>query len=386
MDPEAISSDSHVAAAIATRRRSNSVSDDYSVQRTNDDATQCKYFAVQKGYWKDDFISRFANSSANVAEARRFPEISMGYWARTAAVEKYVREFLTEFDENVQVISLGNNFYKDNNQAFWEFAEQRYSQKDNSIKKIKFSSFIFFKDYVSFFSILSSYLLGCGFDTLFWRLASSGTKLAKYVEVDFSSVTSKKIRHILKPVGPGSIDLKKSFSSEAVVSHHADLHAGNYHLVGADLRQANELNQKLATCQLDHDLPTIFIAECVLVYMSADSSSSLLKQIVDNFRKPAFVNYEQFRTSDAFTKVMEQNLGERGIQLHGLEMCESAEKQEERFRTAGFKTVKVLDMNQVFNTFLDKEEVSRIANIEKLDEMELLEQLLAHYCIVFARF
>lgn len=47
MDPEALSSDSHVAAAIATRRRSNSVSDDYSVQRTNDDATQSKYFAVQ---------------------------------------------------------------------------------------------------------------------------------------------------------------------------------------------------------------------------------------------------------------------------------------------------------------------------------------------------
>lgn len=64
--------------------------------------------------------------------------------------------------------------------------------------------------------------------------------------------------------------------------------------------------------------------------MSADSSTALLKQIVSQFKQPAFVNYEQFRTSDAFTKVMEQNLGDRGIQLHGLEMCESAEKQEER--------------------------------------------------------
>ncbi|CAO4369790.1 unnamed protein product [Caenorhabditis nigoni] len=330
MDPEAISSDSHVAAAIATRRRSNSVSDDYSVQRTNDDATQCKYFAIQKGYWKDDFIGRFANSSANVAEARRFPEISMGYWARTAAIEKYVRGFLEEFNGNAQVVSFG-----------------------------------------------------CGFDTLFWRLVSSGAKLAKYVEVDFSSVTSKKIRHILKP--GGSVDLKKSFESEAVVSHHADLHAGNYHLIGADLRQTSELEQKLATCQLDHDIPTIFIAECVLVYMSSNASSSLLKNLVSQFRQPAFVNYEQFRTSDAFTRVMEQNLGERGIQLHGLEMCESAEKQEERFRNAGFKSVKVMDMNQIFNQFLDQDEVARIRTIEMLDEMELLEQLLAHYCVVFAR-
>ncbi|CAA84295.1 Leucine carboxyl methyltransferase 1 [Caenorhabditis elegans] len=332
MDSEAVSSDSHVAAAIATRRRSNSVSDDYSVQRTNDDATQCKYFATQKGYWKDEFISRFANSSSNVSEARRFPEISMGYWARTAAIEKYVRDFLNEFDGNAQVVSLG-----------------------------------------------------CGFDTLFWRLVSSGAKLVKYVEVDFSSVTSKKIRHILKPIGPNSVDLKKSFESDAVVSHHADLHAGNYHLIGADLRQANELDQKLATCQLSHDIPTIFIAECVLVYMSADSSTALLKQIVSQFKQPAFVNYEQFRTSDAFTKVMEQNLGDRGIQLHGLEMCESAEKQEERFRNAGFKEVKVMDMNQIFNNFLDQKEVSRIREIEMLDEMELLQQLFAHYCVVSAR-
>ncbi|CAI2349230.1 unnamed protein product [Caenorhabditis sp. 36 PRJEB53466] len=332
MDPEAVSNDSHVAAAIATRRRSNSVSDDYSVQRTNDDATQCKNFAIQKGYWQDEFIARFANSAANVSEARRFPEISMGYWARTAAIEKYVREFLKEFNGNAQVVSLG-----------------------------------------------------CGFDTLFWRLVSSDAKLVKYVEVDFSSVTSKKIRHILKPVGAGSVDLKASFAQEPVVSHHADLHAGNYHLIGADLRQSKELEQKLVTCQLDFDIPTIFIAECVLVYMSAAASSGLLQQLVSLFRTPAFVNYEQFRTSDEFTRVMEQNLGERGIQLHGLEMCESAEKQEERFRSAGFKSVKVQDMNQIFKTFLDKSEVSRIREIEMLDEMELLDQLLAHYCIVFAR-
>uniref|UniRef100_A0A8R1DXK0 Leucine carboxyl methyltransferase 1 n=1 Tax=Caenorhabditis japonica TaxID=281687 RepID=A0A8R1DXK0_CAEJA len=332
MDPEAVSNDSHVAAAIAIRRRSNSVSDDYSVQRTNDDATQCKFFAIQKGYWKDDFISRFANSAANVAESRRFPEISMGYWARTMAIEKYVREFLNEFQGNAQVVSLG-----------------------------------------------------CGFDTLFWRLSSSGAKIVKYVEVDFSSVTSKKIRHILKPVGSDGVDLKKSFEKEAQVSHHADLHAGNYHLIGADLRQPNELHHKLDQCELDHKIPTIFIAECVLVYMSADASSTLLNRIVSQFEQPAFVNYEQFRTSDEFTKVMEQNLGERGIQLHGLEMCESAESQQERFLAAGFKSVKVMDMNQIFTKFLDQQEANRIRGIEMLDEMELLEQLLAHYCIVFAR-
>ncbi|CAB3402916.1 unnamed protein product [Caenorhabditis bovis] len=326
MDPEALSSDSFVAETIATRRRSSSVSDDYSVQRTNDDATQCKYYAVQKGYYKDDFIERFANTSSNMAETRRFPEISMGYWARTKIVEKFTVEYLRKYSGNAQIVSLG-----------------------------------------------------CGFDTLFWRLAASGEKLAKFVEVDFSSVTSKKIRHIMKPAnGP---DPTKLFTEKrSAIVQHSDLHAGNYHLVGADLRQLNEFHVKLNTCNLDKSLPTIFIAECVLVYMSAQNSADLLKSLSEAFKTCAFVNYEQFRTSDSFTRVMEKNLGDRGIHLHGLQMCESDEKQILRFKTAGFSEVGVYDMNVVFKKLLDQSEVERIKKIELLDEIELLEQLLAHYC------
>lgn len=47
MDPEVVLSDNHLAESVAVRRRSQSFSDDYSVQRTNDDATQCKLSAVQ---------------------------------------------------------------------------------------------------------------------------------------------------------------------------------------------------------------------------------------------------------------------------------------------------------------------------------------------------
>jgi len=38
--------------------------------------------------------------------------------------------------------------------------------------------------------------LGAGFDTLYWRLKESGHIFNKFVEFDFSSVTSKKIRLI----------------------------------------------------------------------------------------------------------------------------------------------------------------------------------------------
>lgn len=52
--------------------------------------------------------------------------------------------------------------------------------------------------------------LGAGFDTLYWRLKDSDQKFYKYVEMDFSSVTSKKIRQIRKPCK--QIDLVSYFS------------------------------------------------------------------------------------------------------------------------------------------------------------------------------
>ena len=47
MEGEAALGDAHLGAQVGIRRRSTSVSDDYSVQKTNDDATECKYAAVK---------------------------------------------------------------------------------------------------------------------------------------------------------------------------------------------------------------------------------------------------------------------------------------------------------------------------------------------------
>lgn len=45
MEPEAELGDGYLGTEIGIRRRTTSVSDDYSVQKTNDDATECKYIA-----------------------------------------------------------------------------------------------------------------------------------------------------------------------------------------------------------------------------------------------------------------------------------------------------------------------------------------------------
>uniref|UniRef100_A0A915N101 [phosphatase 2A protein]-leucine-carboxy methyltransferase n=1 Tax=Meloidogyne javanica TaxID=6303 RepID=A0A915N101_MELJA len=264
-----------LSSEVGHRRRSTSVSDDYSVQKTNDDATECKFVAVQQKYYIDNFIGAFIYC----ADHHRDPEIVRGYWARTAAITSLVSQFIKISGPSAQIISLG-----------------------------------------------------AGFDTLYWRLKESGHIFSKFVEFDFSSVTSKKIRLIQRSK---NVNLAGYFSKPAVESQHSDIHCGDYHLIGADLRQIREFEQKLTTGELDNSQPTLIIAECLFVYMDLEHSYNLIKELTKYFETLALINYEQVNMNDNFSKVMLDNLNNR-------------------------------------------------EKLDPLDERELLSQLLEHYCLIYA--
>lgn len=96
MEPEADLDNGKLSVTIGERRRSGSFTDDYSIHKTNDDATYCKKAAVQLGYYDDPYIARFvsASSSTGDAQIRRDPEISRGYWARVKAFRILLDQFL----------------------------------------------------------------------------------------------------------------------------------------------------------------------------------------------------------------------------------------------------------------------------------------------------
>ena len=52
-----------------------------------------------------------------------------------------------------------------------------------------------------------------------------------------------------------------------------DLHGTDYHCVAADFTNPMELTKKLDECNIDYNCPTIFIAECVLVYVTTSQVS-----------------------------------------------------------------------------------------------------------------
>uniref|UniRef100_A0A3B3YKI7 Leucine carboxyl methyltransferase 1 n=1 Tax=Poecilia mexicana TaxID=48701 RepID=A0A3B3YKI7_9TELE len=169
--------------------------------------------------------------------------------------------------------------------------------------------------------------LGAGLDTTFWRLQEENLLPRKLFEVDFPTVVARKIHHI--------------------------------------------------------KLPTLLLSECVLVYMSPAQSSSLVHWAAQTFHTAMFINYEQVNMSDRFGQVMIENLQRRRCALAGVELCQSLDSQKERFLRAGWDQANALDMMAVYSV-LPQDDVARIERLEFLDEKELLQQLLQHYCICWA--
>lgn len=132
--------------------------------------------------------------------------------------------------------------------------------------------------------------MGCGFDTLYWRLRDSGHNATNFIELDFPTVTSRKCYMIKR----NKVLLGRIYIEDGEVRlSPTDLHAPNYHIMGVDLRNIDEVNNKLQQAEIDYKMPTIFLAECVLVYIESQNCKNLLKWLAEKFEQAVFVNYEQ---------------------------------------------------------------------------------------------
>ncbi|KMY90407.1 leucine carboxyl methyltransferase 1 isoform X1 [Drosophila simulans] len=295
---------------------------DEAVIATNDDASDCKRCAVRLGYWKDDYIGYFVRN-----QERKAPEINRGYFARVKGVEMCVEKFLKKTSGNCQIINLG-----------------------------------------------------CGFDTLYFRLRDTAHQVKNFIELDFPTVTARKCYTIKR----NKALLARIHDEDGEVRlSPTDLHGPSYHLMGVDLRNLDEVDSKLQQAEVDYSLPTIFLAECVLVYIEAQNCRNLLKWIAQKFQAAVFVNYEQVNMNDRFGDVMLNNLRGRGCSLAGVESCLSLDTQRNRFKHSGWTGARAWDMVQVYES-ISAAERQRIERLEMLDEGELLLQLFQHYCLVVA--
>uniref|UniRef100_A0A673J3M3 Leucine carboxyl methyltransferase 1 n=1 Tax=Sinocyclocheilus rhinocerous TaxID=307959 RepID=A0A673J3M3_9TELE len=294
---------------------------DEAVRATCDDASTCKRFATSKGYWTDLYVQYFVRQIGE----RKAPEINRGYYGRVRGMNLLIDAFLKKTQCDCQVVNLG-----------------------------------------------------AGLDTTFWRLKDENIMPKKFFEVDFPMIVARKIHHI-NDLFHCNLSLVQLYVS--LTDGHS-LDSDRYCIIGADLRDLPALEEKLKKFQINPELPTLFLSECVLVYMTSEQSSKLVNWVADTFPTTMFINYEQVNMNDRFGQIMIENLQRRQCNLAGVDVCQSLDSQE-RFLSAGWESVNALDMMTVYSV-LPREDVTRIERLEFLDERELLQQLLQHYCICWA--
>jgi len=315
--------------------------DDETVQRTNDDASTCKQSAVALGYWNDPYLSAFVPRSLPSNEPRKAPEIHLGYFTRVSAIWNLL---IRTVDHICEVTGAKTKMQVVN--------------------------------------------LGAGFDTLFWRLldhldqSSRSHILNSFVDVDLLEVSAKKcmaVRKskllIAKVAGDGNEEVRFS---------RTDLHGSKYHVVAANFTDLNTLEKKLNECGgFDYNLPTIFISECVLVYIEPTKTTSFLQWAATKFHSSVgLINHEQLNIFDKFGQVMMDNLSQRGCSLPGIEACRDKNSHVHRLVSAGWHNAVCWTMNEIYG-LLPRNEVERAERIEFLDERELVNQLFEHYCVSF---
>ncbi|XP_065065850.1 leucine carboxyl methyltransferase 1-like [Rhopilema esculentum] len=295
---------------------------DDGVIATNDDAASCKRFAVNKGYWKDDYIQYFVR----MMPERKAPEISRGYYARVEGMKILLTQFLEMTGRNCQVVNLG-----------------------------------------------------AGFDTLFWQLhADKMFPTQGFFEVDLKPVVTRKCMAI-----KSRRQLHDAFPEGGLVIENDEAHSSLYHLIAADITNVAQMEDKLLKAGLNLSIPTIFLAECVLIYLDPKDSNEILEWVARRFETAMFINYQPVNLTDRFGQVMLENLQSRHCTLLGAKGHPTVHHQKEVFVKVGWEGAKAKDMMEVYRK-LPKEDVTHVEKLEFLDEVNLLHDLLRHYCISWA--
>jgi tRNA wybutosine-synthesizing protein 4 len=215
--------------------------------------------------------------------------------------------------------------------------------------------------------------LGCGLDSFCFYIKSNQdypTNRTVFFEIDHPEVTERK-RKVIE-----NDDLLKFLAST------------NYTLIGADLRDLTRVKQKLTDAGLRSDVPTLFISECVLIYMETSLSNSVLKftQEIISDALMAVVVYEQTNPNDAFGRVMVKSMQLRKCPFLGIHEYPDFASQKKRYlEVLKFDSLSIGDMNHISDNFiLVGEEKDRIAKLEIFDEFEEWRLMQNHYFIAVA--
>ncbi|CCH40819.1 Leucine carboxyl methyltransferase 2 [Wickerhamomyces ciferrii] len=319
------------------------------IRSTDYDALSCRISAHKKQYIQDEYLQhiihgfekflkyeyklssrRILNSIINSV---KLPIINRGTYIRTRSIDLIIEKFLEKFEsDDVQIINLG---------AGSDTRPFKYLPTNEQISWVEFD----FKD---------------------------STKL-KNATIVTDPILSKKIG--IKPISDiENLDNFYNGLNDSLISDR-------YKLIAIDLRDIKTL-QDILNQFLNKDKPTLIISECMLCYTESLNSTEILQTLKSFFTKTSIVIYDPIGGDDNFGNVMIENLKIRNISMPSLLEFNTLDKYSQRLKDLGFQDVKIDNLNNIMNNWINDDEKRRISKLEFLDELEELNLLLEHYCLI----
>jgi hypothetical protein len=218
----------------------------------------------------------------------------------------------------------------------------------------------------------------------------------KWYEVDHVSVVQEKAASIreselLSSYAPNLTNTQHGFCSHNNVTMST---ASSYHLVGHDLRDSPAM--LLEKLKLNPSLPTLFVLECVFMYLPLESSQEVLRNIAKCADEVYMACYEPIlngvhnnsaagnRRLDPFGQMMEQNLTKAKVATPDscLLQTRTLKDQLDKLMQCRFQTAVGCDMWSSYQTILSHEQRTTANHCEFLDEYEEWIMIMQHYCFV----
>ncbi|KAF0716857.1 Aste57867_2622 [Aphanomyces stellatus] len=310
---------------------------DHGVAETAYDAIHCKISAVTQGYFHDPFAKLFEKKAT-----RRIPLIHRGYYLRHVAVEHAVSLFLD---------GRGG---------------------DASASPVQIVS------------------LGAGLDTLFFRLTQQEHAPQfnlRMFEVDCDAITAQKVA-LLQTHAPTCFGATTPVVVSNPTTFAATLPAleSSYTALACDLGNVTVLQDTLAAHGLDPQVPTLVLAECVLAYLAPAASSALLHWASHAFADSFLVSYDPIGLEQsAFGAQLHKYFEAKGCTLRSAaSLFGSIETTASVLQELGWRSVRVCNLNVLFDALTDAAEHERLARLEPFDEFEDWSLTNHHYGFVVA--
>jgi len=296
------------------------------VENTASDALLCKLSCIHRKYYNDRFLPQLLLGQQH---PRRQPLVNRGYWARVRAIDQSIWSFLSAF-EQVQILNCGG-----------------------------------------------------GLATTYFRLCDTQPELedriVKFVDIDTVTICTQKIAKLQK--AQKNVKEFESILQSAKSLSESSLIGTVYSIVNGDLADLDQVISNLEPCELDPSIPTLLISECVFIYMEPKDSNALMKWATSNFETCATMVYEQIHPDDPFGRTMIENLRRRNLELRSYKTYPDQASQEKRMIGNGFTRACCWSMKDIYDKFIDQNELKRISRLEMFDEFEEFFLFMAHYCI-----